>query len=150
MVTRCTASTLVVNPGFARQGVAEQLLYAGARLAISKSLKRILLGGRLPRYHRYAGKMSVEEYIAASSPKTGKPLDPELYVYLKAGLKVVKVLPNYIPDPESLDYGILLEWRNPFYPFTRIFRPMSLILSRIAHFETWCKTEFFFLSAFHI
>jgi ribosomal protein S18 acetylase RimI-like enzyme len=120
---------LSVHPRFARKGIAEQLLFAEGRLAIKKCLKRIVLGGRLPRYHRYAKKMTVEEYIFASYPHSGKPLDPELYLYMKAGLKVVKVLPDYIPDPESLNYGVLLEWRNPFYGWTKYCKPLGRVFS---------------------
>jgi predicted N-acetyltransferase YhbS len=125
---------LSVHPMIARKGIAEQLLFAEGRVAIKKCLKRIVLGGRLPRYHRYAEKMTVEEYISSSHPHSGKPLDPELYLYMKAGLKVIKVLPNYIPDPESLNYGALLEWKNPFYGFTKYFRPLGGLFSVLVRF----------------
>jgi len=64
---------LSVNPGFARQGVAEQLLYAGAQSAISKSLNVFFSEVDYQDITDIAGKMSVEEYIAASSPKTANP-----------------------------------------------------------------------------
>lgn len=125
---------LSVHPKVSRQGVAEQLLFAEGRLAIRKCLRRIVLGGRLPLYYRYADKMTAEEYVSASRSRIGKPIDPELYLYLKAGLRVVKVLPDYIPDPQSLDYGVLLEWRNPFYKITKYCRPLGLALSYVARF----------------
>ena len=124
---------LSVHPR-APKSIAEQLLFAGGRLAIKKSLKRIVLGGRLPRYYRYADEMTAEEYIAASRSRTGKPLDPELYMYIKAGLKVIRVLPDYIPDPESMNYGVLLEWKNPFYPITRWCKALALLLSYLVQF----------------
>lgn len=125
---------LSVHPKVARRGVAEQLLFAEARTAIRLGLRRIVLGGRLPRYYKYAEKLSAEEYIAASYPRSGKPLDPELYLYIKAGLRVVRVLPDYIPDPESLNYGVLLEWRNPFYSATKYCKPLGRVFSAIAKF----------------
>jgi len=125
---------LSVHPKVARKGIAEKLLFAEGRLAIKLSLKRIVLGGRLPRYHKYADNMTAEEYVRASYSRSGKPLDPELYVYMKAGLKIIKVLPEYIPDPESLNYGVLLEWRNPFYNLTKYFKPLGWLLSVLARF----------------
>ena len=84
---------------------------------IKNSIKGIVLGGRLPFYHKYADQMTAEEYINAKR-KNGKPIDPELHIYKKAGARPVKVIPNYFPDSESLNYGVLLAWNNPLYRIT--------------------------------
>jgi len=120
---------LSVHPKYARTRIAEQLLYAVGRIAVCRNIQYIVLGSRIPRYHKYSDTLSAEEYVFSSRPNSGKPLDPELYLYLKEGLKVIKVLPNYIEDPESLNYGVILIWKNPFYVFTRYLPFLARIFS---------------------
>lgn len=82
-------------------------------------IKSAYLGARIPSYHKHEG-LSVEEYVF-SKRKNGKPLDPELYFYAKNGFKTVEIIPEYMDDPESLNYGVLVRWDNPFYKITRVF-----------------------------
>ncbi|MFB0526117.1 MAG: hypothetical protein ACETVO_01440, partial [bacterium] len=100
--------------------VAVSLLEATGKLVIKYGLKQGVFGSRLPRYYRYATQMSVEKYIKAKT-RTGRPLDPELGMYQSVGLKPVKIIPSYIKDRESLDYGILVVWENPFLDLTELF-----------------------------
>lgn len=118
--------------------VALALLEAVDKLAIRLDLKQILLGGRILSFARYLKQycqkngISVisdeerdkiaEDYMRATN-KRGNPLDPEINFYQKAGTKIIKLLPNYFKDPESLDYGVLLVWLNPFCgkPFPRFW-----------------------------
>ncbi len=102
--------------------VSKLLPEAIGKLAIKYNLKQAVLGGRIPSYHKYADKMTAEEYIQAKR-KSGRPLDPEIYFYQKFGLKVIKTIPNYFKDPGSLNYGILLVWVNPFFgkPFSKLW-----------------------------
>jgi ribosomal protein S18 acetylase RimI-like enzyme len=108
---------LSVIPSFQRLGVGRKLLESIGKLAVRYNIKQGMLGGRIPGYHKYSGEMSVEEYVFATIKKenSAKPLDPEISFYRKAGLEIVKIIPDYFEDPESLNYGILLLWRNPFY-----------------------------------
>ena len=94
------------------------LMEAVGRLIIRFNLKQGVLGARIPRYHKFKDKMTVEEYI--NGRRGSRPMDPELAFYKNLGLKIGKVLPNYINDPESCNYGVLLIWKNPFYgkPFS--------------------------------
>ena len=94
-----------------------RLLENIAKLCIARNLKYGVLGGRIPDYHKFADKMSVDEYVKATvKTKNGiKPLDPEINFYKKADLKIVKIMPDYFSDSESLNYGVLLVWENPFY-----------------------------------
>jgi len=110
--------------------VAMALLEAVDKLAIKLGFKQIVLGGRIPRFARYLkhycqknniSAMSdkkrdeiAEDYIQATN-RRGNPLDPQITFYQKVGTKITELLPNYFKDPESLDYGVLLIWLNPFY-----------------------------------
>ena len=118
--------------------VAVALLEAVDKLAIKLDFKQIILGGRIPRFARYLkhycqkNGISVisdekrdkiaDHYIRATTRK-GHSLDPQITFYQKVGTKIIKLLPNYFKDPESLDYGALLIWLNPFYgkPFRRFW-----------------------------
>lgn len=108
---------LSVASSFRRLGVGTKLLESIGKLAIRYNVKQGMLGGRIPGYYKHANKMSVEEYVNATvdTGKGARSLDPEIDFYKKAGLKIVKIIPNYFRDPESLNYGILLLWKNPFY-----------------------------------
>ncbi|XOB42334.1 MAG: GNAT family N-acetyltransferase [Candidatus Nealsonbacteria bacterium] len=110
---------LSVNPKYQDMGVGKKLMESVGKLAIRYNLKQGVLGGRIPNYYKFADKISVEDYINIDEQK-GKnniPPDPELIFYRKEyfGIKIVKIMPNYFKDPESLNYGVLLVWKNPFY-----------------------------------
>lgn len=106
---------------YANGGISKKLLIAAGQLAVHKNLKQIVLGARIPRYRKYSKAMPAINY-AYSRTKTGKFLDPELEFYSKYGLEIVTVLPDYFPDPDSLNYGVLLVWRNYLYnhPLRRV------------------------------
>ena len=79
----------------APRGTGNRLLVEVGRQAIMKNLKRGVLGGRLPEYYKYSDKMTPEEYLNARD-ETGRFLDPEVRFYRRAGLKIGKVLPEYM------------------------------------------------------
>lgn len=108
---------LSVDPKYQNMQVGTKLLEAIGRLAIKYNLKRGVLGGRIPDYHKYCHKLTVDEYIKATVKTSSgvKALDPEIDFYSKAGLSIACIIPNYFKDPESLNYGVLLVWNNPFY-----------------------------------
>jgi len=81
---------------------------------IRGDMRFAILGGRLPGYRAHANLMSAAEYAVARTPG-GQYLDAQVSMYHEDGLEVLDVVPDYFPDPESCDYGVLLRWRNPFY-----------------------------------
>ncbi len=107
----------------AQSRVAVALLEAVGKLAIKHNFKQIVLGGRIPSFAQYLKHYRqkngvsvvsdkkrdkiVEDYIQAAN-KRGNPLDPQITFYQKAGMKIIKLLPNYLKDPASLNYGVLL------------------------------------------
>jgi ribosomal protein S18 acetylase RimI-like enzyme len=108
---------LSVHPTWQNKEIGKELLRNIIEFGISMNLKRGLLGSRIPNYHKFAHKMKVEDYVNLCQQKSGSSTiqpDPELLFYLKCGLKIVKVIPNYFEDPESLNYGVLLIMKNPY------------------------------------
>jgi ribosomal protein S18 acetylase RimI-like enzyme len=111
--------SLTVDDEIRNEGIGSSLLLAIARMAIENNLKAGILGGRLPFYYTRP-ELSVEEYANLKDEK-GRIFDPELRLYKRMGLTVVKLQPDYFKDPESLDYGVILRWNNPFYSITKVF-----------------------------
>lgn len=97
------------------------LLFKGL---IGNGLKALYLGSRIPGYHKHS-ELAVEEYVFGKR-SSGKPFDPELYFYLKQGFEIVEIIPEYMNDPESLNYGVLIRWRNPLYGVTKMFPLLKL------------------------
>ena len=104
---------LSVSDEFTGQGTGTNLLLTVADYSIKHGLKGGFLGGRMPLYYKHKN-MAPGDYIKYRDDK-GRLVDPELRFYTRAGLEIAKVLPNYFEDPQSNNYGVLLEWANPFY-----------------------------------
>ncbi len=85
---------------------------------LGHGLKALYLGSRIPSYHKHKA-MPVEQYVFGKQVTSKKPLDPELYFYLKDGFEIVEVIPEYMDDPDSLNYGVLIRWKNPLYQITK-------------------------------
>lgn len=78
--------------------------------------KGVFLGSRVPSYYKWADKMSIEDYVFG---KNGKTRDPEIRLYQTEGFQIVKIVPGYMEDPDSLNYGVLMFYPNPVYKYTR-------------------------------
>lgn len=107
---------LSIHPLYQNKGIGKKLMIAVGKLAIKYNLKRGFLGARVLNYHKYANRIKIKDYVRITKEKKGDiPPDPELIFYHKLGLKILKIIPNYFKDPESLNYGVLFVWNNPFY-----------------------------------
>lgn len=96
-------------------GTRDAVLAKGMSWLIAEGIKYFVLGGRMPRYHRHAAEMTPEDYLW-SRTKNGRFRDPEVEMYSRVpGVTVLGVIPNYFEDPDSLNNGVLLRWRNPFW-----------------------------------
>jgi ribosomal protein S18 acetylase RimI-like enzyme len=102
-----------VHPDFRNKGIATMLYNSRRDLAIKLNLRRVIAGGRLFDYHKYAKIMSAQEY--AKKVVNGELKDPVLSFQLKNGFKFIKILPNYLYDKRSLNYASFVEWLNPKY-----------------------------------
>jgi hypothetical protein len=108
----------------APHGVGAKLLRQVGAIAIMNNLKCGILGGRIPDYYKYSNKYSAEEYLNAKDDE-GNLLDPEVRFYKKNRLEIVLLIPDYFKDPESMNYGVLLRWKNPFYSKNKIIQKIS-------------------------
>lgn len=103
-----------VSPFASRHGIGSALLAAEKRLLSQLCLKWLVLGSRLPGFaawHQQNSALAVSDYLLSKNEK-GESIDPLIRFYERAGLKVIKVVPNYMEDdPESENYGVVMAWQ---------------------------------------
>lgn len=95
---------------FRRIGIASKLFDLRKNLAVSLNLDRIIGGGRLANYNKFCNSMSAEEYF--ENVKLGKIEEPAINCQIRNGFNLIKLLPNYINDDESLNFAAFIEWKN--------------------------------------
>lgn len=101
-----------VRPKFRKLGLGKLMMQAMYHLVIQKDLDRLLGGGRMPGYHKYATTLSAEQYV--NEVVKGEMKDPVITFLLKCGRTPLTIVENYLDDAESHNYAVLMEWKNPF------------------------------------
>lgn len=78
------------------------------------NLKGIVLGGRIPNYHKYSSKLSPKQYIEKVRSKEIQ--DPVLNFQLSNDFHPAKILKGYLEgDTASNEFAVLLRWDNIYY-----------------------------------
>ncbi|KEQ24412.1 GNAT family N-acetyltransferase [Paenibacillus tyrfis] len=103
---------ICARPAYRKLGLGKWLMLSMYEVVVELKLERLLGGGRLPGYHRVAGEMTAEDYVR--SVLEGERKDPVMTFLLRCGRTPVKLVSDYLEDEESLNYAMLMEWRNPF------------------------------------
>jgi len=102
---------IMVDPNRQRSGIGKKIYQARRELTERLGLLRIRAGARLRGYHRYAPRLSAEDYVIGVV--RGRYHDPTLSFQLKQGFHVLAVVSGYLhQDPESLGYAAVIEWIN--------------------------------------
>lgn len=103
---------IMVHPAVQGRGVGTALYAAREELVRRLGLLRIRAGARLRGYHRYAGRLTPNEYVARVV--RGAIFDATLSFQLRRGFRILTVISSYLRhDPESLGYAAVIEWLNP-------------------------------------
>jgi len=103
---------VMVDPEMQRRRIGHRLYQARRDLATRLGLLRIRAGARLRGYHRYAARLTAEEYVLRVIQ--GRIKGPTLSFQLREGFHVFGVVQGYlIHDPDSLGWAALIEWLNP-------------------------------------
>ncbi|WP_456275737.1 GNAT family N-acetyltransferase [Bacillus sp. AK128] len=103
---------ICVKPEYRKYGLGKLLMQSMYETVVDLKLERLIGGGRLPGYHKHASSMNITDYV--DHVMSGKLYDPVISFLLKCGRTPVEIIPNYLEDEESHDYGLLMEWKNPF------------------------------------
>lgn len=106
-----------VDPDFRNFKLGKRLYDKRKQICRDNNLRSIIIGGRMPNYHKYAQKMDPKTYVTAVI--AGDIYDPVITFQKQNGFTLRNILPGYLPgDPESLEYAAALEWLNPDYQAT--------------------------------
>jgi predicted amidohydrolase/ribosomal protein S18 acetylase RimI-like enzyme len=105
---------IMVHPDFRGMRLGRRLYDTRKQLARELNVKRIVVGGRLPHFSRYADEMDIHDYIERVKQKV--IVDPVLTFQLANGFVLKRILKDYLPeDSRSEGYAALLEWVNLHY-----------------------------------
>ena len=105
---------IMVDPEFRGLKLARRLYDARKQLARQRNAMRIILGGRIPGYKKWADQMTAREYVEKVINKV--LVDPVLTTQLSNGFILKRLIRDYLTaDTESLGYATFLEWTNLDY-----------------------------------
>jgi len=105
---------IMVDPEFRGMKLSRRLYEARKEICREKNLARIIIGGRIPGYAKYADVISAREYVERVIDKAA--FDPVLTAQLSNGFALQGLIPDYFPtDTESRGYATFLEWLNLDY-----------------------------------
>ena len=112
---------VMVDPDFRGMKIGRRIYDERKEIARRLNLKRIVVGGRVPNYHKYHENHTIQEYVEQVMAKN--LYDPVLTFQISNGFVLKRILPDYLEhDDESRGYALLLEWVNLNYtpnPATR-------------------------------
>ncbi len=102
---------IMVHPDFRGHKFSRRLYNARKDLVRRLNLSRILVGGRIPGFHKHADTLSPREYVEKVMEKA--IFDPVLTAQIANGFVMKGLIPDYLPDDtESCGYATYLEWTN--------------------------------------
>jgi predicted amidohydrolase len=103
-----------VNKEFRGMRIGRRMYDYRKELCEKLNLEKIIFGGRMPHYHKFADELTPKEYI--DKVKTKEIHDPVLDFQLSNDFYVKRILKGYLTgDKDSLDYAVLLQWNNVYY-----------------------------------
>lgn len=95
-----------VHPDYRGKGLAREIYRARQELCRSLGLKGQITVGMPNGYLNVADEMSLEAY--ASALISGERFDPTVSVQQRMGFKLLKLINNYLDDPQCGNGGILM------------------------------------------
>ncbi len=108
---------LSVLPSAQGKDVGDQLVEKSILFFVILSGKKgVFLGSRVPGFRKRSATTTIEDHVFG---KNGRSRDPEVRMYQNDGFNVIRIIPGYMEDPDSCNYGVLMFYPNPFYRYTR-------------------------------
>ena len=103
----------IVHPEYRGYGVGSKLMDARFETLKSLNLRGMVAGSLFIDYHLHADRYTPDEYVRAVI--AGEVFDTNLTKQLAKGFRVVNMIPDYIDEPRTKDYGAAIVWDNPDY-----------------------------------
>jgi predicted amidohydrolase/ribosomal protein S18 acetylase RimI-like enzyme len=144
---------IMVHPKYQGLRLTKRLYDARKELCHTQNLARMILGGRIPGYKKYAKRMSARQYADRVQRKALH--DPVLSAQLANGFTLLRLIPDYLPsDEDSAGWATHMEWLNLAYESNEQ-RRLSLVqsvrvgavqyqLRRVDSFEDFAQQVEFF------
>lgn len=105
---------IMVDPDYRGMRLSRRMYDARKELCRNRNVEQMIIGGRIPGYHKFAEKMKASDYVDRVVNKS--IFDPVLTAQISNGFSLQGLLSNYLPsDKESCGYATFLEWRNLDY-----------------------------------
>lgn len=105
---------VMVDPEYRRMKFGHRLYEARKDLARKLNLQSIIIGGRIPNFHKFSEKMTPREYV--EEVERHGIYDPVLSFQLLEGFSIKRINTRYLPDDKaSASFATLMEWYNIDY-----------------------------------
>jgi predicted amidohydrolase/ribosomal protein S18 acetylase RimI-like enzyme len=127
---------IMVDPESRGYRLSRRLYDARKDLARENNLARIIIGGRIPGYHKHAKEMGAQDYVDEVIAKA--LYDQVLTAQLANGFELQRLIPDYLPsDKESMGYATFLEWTNFDYQPAerRRFRAVEIVRIAVVQYQ---------------
>ncbi|MDA3934597.1 MAG: bifunctional GNAT family N-acetyltransferase/carbon-nitrogen hydrolase family protein [Gammaproteobacteria bacterium] len=103
-----------VHPDYRDLRLGRRLYDARKELCEQLNLRGIVVGGRIPGYHKHREQMTPQQYVARVRAR--ELVDPILTFQLANDFQVRRIVRGYLPDDKkSAGYATLLEWVNIYF-----------------------------------
>lgn len=114
-----------VHPAYQGMGVGGKLMEARFNVAKALNLRGMVAGSAIIDYYKVAEHVAVEDYVRGVVE--GRYFDRNLTKQLRKGFRAVAPIPDYLPDPETRGWGVVIVWDNPDYepvrPVVSLIKP---------------------------
>ncbi len=103
-----------VHPDYRDLRLGRRLYDARKELCEKMNLRGIVVGGRIPGYHKVSAEMTPQQYVAKVQSR--ELSDPILTFQLANDFQVRRIVRDYLPDDsQSVGFATLLEWVNIYF-----------------------------------
>ncbi len=126
---------VMVHPDYRGMKIGKRLYEARRELAAEMNLKSIIIGGRIPNYHKYKDEMTPRQYV--EEVEAQNIYDPVLTFQMMNGFRVMRINRDYLPDDKqsatfaTLMSGIILNIMQSQNAISRRLIQFELQLSNI-------------------
>jgi GNAT superfamily N-acetyltransferase len=102
-----------VHPQYQSFGIGGRLMQARFDTAQALNLRGMVAGSAIISYHKVADQVSAEDYLQGVI--AGTYFDNNLSKQIRKGFRPVTLIPDYLPDPETRGWGVVIVWDNPTF-----------------------------------